>query len=114
MKLVKNLSLVLVLSFLALTITGCETQAQKRETIMKEYATTYFKNHLEGIQSEEDVQTTIVEVNINMLKNINELKGEEQYDLSKLFGCKGESYVHLTINTENQTIENYEFNLQCE
>lgn len=114
MKTLRNISLVLLLSFIVFGMTGCEDQAKKREKVMKEYATTYFNNHLIGIEEQEDSQATVIEVNINMLKNINEQKLEEQYDLTKLFGCKGESYVELTINTESQTIENYEFHLQCE
>lgn len=114
MKRLKNFALVLVVSLVAVVMTGCETQEQKKEDIMKEYATTYFNNHMIGIQAEEDTQVTIVEVSIDMLKQVNELKTDEQYDLSKLFGCKGESYVDLTIDTENQIIENYEFHLICD
>ena len=81
---------------------------------MKEYATTYFNNHLIGIQKPEDVEVATVIVSIDMLKQVNELKGEEQYDISKLFGCKSESYVEMTIDTENQIVSNYEFHLTCE
>ena len=114
MKKIKNIALVLVVSLAVIVITGCESQAQKQENIMKEYATAYFNNHMIGIQPQAPAQITVIEVSIDMLKQVNELKGEEQYDISKLYGCKGSSHVDLTIDTENQNIQNYEFHLECE
>jgi len=110
----KKIALFLIVSFLVITVTGCKTLEQKREDIMKEYATTYFNNHMIGIEPENGTQITVIQVTINMLKNVNELKREEQYNLSKLFGCKGESRVDLTIDPKTQNIEKYEFHLICE
>lgn len=111
---IKKLSVLLFVCLLVVTITGCESQAEKKERIMKEYATTYFNNHLIGIQKPDNVEIATVQVSIEMLKQVNELKGEEQYDISKLFGCKNDSYVEMTIDTENQNIEKYDFHLTCE
>ena len=114
MKNTKKIVRLLVTCLLVVLATGCETQIQKKEKIMKEYANEYFNNHMIGIQQQQGTQLTVVEISIDMLKQVNELKGEEQYDLSKLFGCKGDSRVDLIIDTENQNIQNYEFHLTCE
>lgn len=111
----KKIILVLILGLVIVGASGCgkTVSAEEQQNIMKEYATTYFNNHMIGIENQDEATETIAQISISMLKQLNELDLEEKYDLSKLSNCKDESYVDLTINTETQMIEKYDFHLEC-
>lgn|SRR5574344_652693 len=97
----------LLLLFSLLLITGCTSKVEKYQNTMKEYATDYYENYM--ITTDAD----IAEVNISMLKNVNDLGTDKSYDLSSLSKCSDSSYVDMTINSTDKTITNYEFHMEC-
>lgn len=114
----KKVGIVLSLVLLV-TLSGCANKTTKSgvEEVMKEYATSYYNNHMAGLDS-EDSQIQIAEVSIKMLDYINTLdinNGEEKeyYDLTKLDGCSKDSYVDMEIDQTTKNIKSYEFHMTC-
>ncbi|MCM1371040.1 MAG: hypothetical protein NC181_04025 [Clostridium sp.] len=83
-------------------LSGCNS-SNKNEEVMLEYAKTYYTNHMVMIGSDT------VSITKQMLEDASII---DNYDMSKLSSCKGDSKVIFSI--ENGKIENVEYNLNCE
>lgn len=90
---------ILVLSLLLLT--ACTS----REKLFKEYAKTYYENHMKILENIDSATITLQD-----LKNASD---EDGYDLSKLKKCKSNSKITFYINKQTKNIENEKIELNC-
>lgn len=91
-----------------LLVSGCGCTSTSKESVMKNYATDYYKKFMKDYAEGNDV----VEVSIEMLENANK-NGNTSYDLKKLEGCKSSSKVIFTLKKNSSSIKNTEYKLNC-
>ena len=121
MKRVKQVGLMLFMGLVIIGMSGCTstTKTNEEESVMKDYATTYYNNHMDGLTGD------YFQISVENLKSANDLASDadfktadgtslETYDLTKLSKCTDDSYVEIEINQDTKEIENYEFHLSCE
>ncbi len=89
-------------------VAGCEEKLNANEKTMKEYATNYYNSMLKGTEG-----LTTTNITVKQLRDARELNVVD-YDMSKLASCTEESYVELTINTTDNSIDKITYHLQCD
>ena len=102
-----NKFLSLIFMFSLVLLVGCDNQ-EKYEEAMSEYATTFYNDYQKG-----SIGLTNPTISITQLKEANEMV-QANYDLSRLEGCKDQSYVELIIDEETQDVKEIKYFLQCE
>ena len=97
---------ILILA-ICLLLLGCGKNMNYEDT-MKEYATTFYNLHKKGQENLNSLKISIAD-----LKEAIEVV-KDNYDMSKLEGCKDESYVELIVDKTTKEIKEIKYNLQCE
>lgn len=90
---------LLVLSLLLLT--ACTN----KEKLFKEYAKTYYENHMKMIEEIDSITITLQD-----LKNASD---EDDFNLSKFKKCKNNSKITFYIDKKTKNIENEKIELNC-
>ena len=84
-----------------LLLTGCSN----KEKLFKQYAKTYYENHMKMVNNIDSVTITLEE-----LKNA---QTEDEYDLSKLKKCKNNSKITFYLDKDTKNIKNEKIELNC-
>ena len=91
----------LILLIPLLLLTGCTN----KEKIFKEYAKTYYENHMKMIINIDQVTIT--------LDDLKNAEAEDGFDLTKLKKCKNNSKITFDIDKNTKDIKNEKVELEC-